>query len=138
MRKSLAISLAAVAAALAALAPGAWAALPNLGQLPAGWTHADINVTIGRVPHTLVVNRGVVQAASSSSLTLREADGSVVVVPVDASTQFVVNGQPGSVTSLRPGATATTEQIDGEPAARVSATVPLRLLAPAAAKLRKR
>jgi hypothetical protein len=137
VRRSLATCLAAAGAALALAAPGSPASIQGLGRLPAGWTHAEINVTIRRVPHTLVVNRGLVQALDADSLTLREADGSVVDVPVDSSTQFVINGQPGSLTGLRVGATALTEQLDGGPAQLVQAQVPLRLAAPPAARVRK-
>ena len=74
MRKSLFVWAAAAGAALALAGQASPAPIPNLASLPTGWTHVDINVTINRVPHTLVVNRGVVQAASTDSLTLREAD----------------------------------------------------------------
>ena len=138
MRRSLATCLAAAGAALAFAAPGSPASIPGLGRLPAGWTHAEINVTIRRVPHTLVVNRGTVQVVASDSLTLREADGSVVVVPVDSSTQILINGQTASLTALRVGATALTEQLDGGAAQLVQAVEPLRLLAPPASRARKR
>ena len=108
-----------------------------MGSLPSGWTHAEINVTLGGSPHTLVLNNGRVQAASPTSLTLREADGSVAVVPVSTSTQVIVNGQPSQITNVVVGADAVTMQVDGSPAQRVQANVPQSLLANALGKVRK-
>jgi len=97
-------------------------------NLPAGWTHAEINYSVNHVPHTLVLDRGKVTAASPSSLTLHEADGSSVQVALAPDTQVVVNGHPGQVTDIRRGATATTQRIDGGPARLVNVKIPPRLL----------
>jgi hypothetical protein len=97
-------------------------------NLPAGWTHAEINYAVDHVPHTLVLDRGKVTAASPSSLTLHEADGSSVQVALAPDTQVVVNGHPGQVTDIRRGATATTQRIDGGPARLVNVKIPPRLL----------
>jgi hypothetical protein len=97
-------------------------------NLPAGWTHAEINYSVNHVPHTLVLDRGKVTAASPSSLTLHEADGSSVEVALAPDTQVVVNGHPGQVTDIRRGATATTQRIDGGPARLVNVKIPPRLL----------
>ena len=97
-------------------------------NLPAGWTHAEINYSVNHVPHTLVLDRGKVTAASPSSLTLHEADGSSVQVALAPDTQYVVNGHPGQATDVRRGAMATTERVDGGPASLVNLKIPPRLL----------
>jgi hypothetical protein len=109
---------AALTAALA-LAATAAAAPPGPGSLPAGWSHAEINVIIRRVPHTLTYDRGRVQAVSTSSLLLRERDGSAVTVPLAASTSVTVDGRPGSVADILRGAIAMTLRLDGGPARQV-------------------
>jgi hypothetical protein len=118
MRRSL---LAASLAALA-LAGGGTAA-----NLPAGWTHAEINFSVGRVPHTLILDRGRVTAVSASALTLREQDGSSVDVALSPSTQVVVSGRPGSVAEIVRGATVTTWRIDGGAATSVRVVLPRRV-----------
>jgi hypothetical protein len=44
--------------AAAALVSAAAAAAGGGAALPAGWTHAEINFSVDRVPHTLVLDRG--------------------------------------------------------------------------------
>ena len=112
--------LTASLAALALAGPGAAA------DLPVGWTHAEINYAVGRVPHTLVLDHGRVTAVSPSSLTLREQDGSSVEVALSPSTQVAIGGRPGTVADIRRGFVATTRRIDGGPATRVR-VVPRRL-----------
>src|SRR5262249_17322868 len=80
------------------------------------------------VPHTLVLDRGRVTAASPSSLTIHEADGSSVQVALAPDTQYIVNGHPGQVTDVRRGAMATTQRIDGGPARLVTLPIPSPLL----------
>jgi hypothetical protein len=97
------------------------------GGLPAGWTHAEINVFVNRTAHTLIFDRGRVTAASAGGMSLREQDGTVQQIAVSPSTQVVANGAPGSVSLIRPGETAVTERIDGGPATSVRLTIPPRL-----------
>jgi hypothetical protein len=97
-------------------------------NLPAGWTHAEINYAVNHVPHTLVLDRGRVTAVAPSSLTIHEADGSSVQVALAPDTQYVVNGHPGQFTDVRRGANATTQRIDGGPARLVTVHIPARLL----------
>jgi len=117
-KQFLAVSIASLALATAVSAE----------NLPAGWTHAEINYAVNHVPHTLVLDRGKVTAASTSSLTLREADGSSVQIALVPDTQVVVNGHLGQVTDIRRGANATTQRIDGGPARLVNVKIPPRLL----------
>lgn len=97
------------------------------GGLPAGWTHASINVFVNHAPHTLVLDRGRVTAVTPTSLTLREADGNAVQVGLASTTQVVVDGRPGQLSDLRRGEFARTEAVDGGAARLVQAHIPPRL-----------
>ena len=101
--------------------------LPCVRSLPVGWTHAEINFTINRAPHTLILDRGRVTAATTSSLTLREQDGSSVQVALAADTQVTVDGSPGQLSDIRRGVFAVTQRIDGGAARQVRVHVPARL-----------
>lgn len=116
------ILLATSLAALAFAAPG------SAADLPAGWTHAEINYSVNRVPHTLVLDRGRVTAVSPSTLTIHEADGSSVQVALAPDTQIVVDGRPGQLSDIRRGVTAVAQRIDGGAARLVRVHVPPRLL----------
>jgi hypothetical protein len=118
---------ATVLAALALLCAGAAFAADPSALLPAGWSHAQINVIgpKGR-PHTLIYDRGRVQSVTPSSLTLLERDGSVVTIQVSATAVVRVNGQPGSLAQVQPGFNAMTFGIDGNPAQRVQANQPVK------------
>lgn len=119
----------AVAASTASLAFAGAAAAAGLGPggLPGGWTHAEVNVTMNHVPHTISYDRGRVQSVSGSAIALREADGSVVTIPVSGATVVTVDGRPGSLSDLRRGEIAITMRIDGGTAKRVRVRVPARL-----------
>jgi len=120
--------LAAVFAAGLALAGVAAAAgTPGpIASLPPGWSHAEVNVTINGETHTLIYDRGRVQSATSSSLVLKERDGSVVTIPVGPKTRVRVNGQPASLADVQQGYFASTLRIDGGPAQLVRAFAPRR------------
>ena len=81
-------------ATLAALSLFATAGIAGAGGVPpfprlaGAWSHAEINVKIRRSPHTLILDRGRIQELSDTQLTLRESDGTSVVVPL--STQTIV------------------------------------------------
>jgi hypothetical protein len=49
------------------------------------------------------VDRGIVQSVSASQIVLRELDGSVVSIGVDADTQVFLNGRPAALTDIQPG-----------------------------------
>ena len=108
-----------VAAAALACASAAFAY-----NLPPGWSHAEINVTINGQPHTLVLDRGKVRAVSSSYLVLRERDGSIVTIRVNAKTKVRVDGVLTTIDAVHVRDTATTERIDGGPARSVRAVSP--------------
>ena len=125
MRRTLLQAIAATAACSLALAAGS-ASGAGGGVMPAGWTHAEINYAVGRVPHTLILDRGRVAAVSPTSLTLREQDGSMVQIGLSSSTQVTVNGQPGQLSNIRRFANAVTQRIDGGPATQVRVTFRFR------------
>jgi hypothetical protein len=114
------------AAALAGLALAGIAAAAPLESLPPGWSHAEINVTVNGRSHTIILDRGRVQSTSSSTIVLRERDGSIVSVPVSPATKVRVNGQPASLSAIQPGFTATTRRVDGGAARLVQAFDPAR------------
>ena len=111
-------------ASLALAAAGAAAGGP---ALPAGWTHAEINFSVNRVPHTLILDRGRVTTVSASSMSLREQDGSSVQVALAADTQVIVDGTPGQLSDIRRGVVAVAQRIDGGSARQVRVHVPPRL-----------
>lgn len=98
-------------------------------SLPAGWSHAQINVVYGRQPHTLTFDRGRVQSVTSSALILRERDGVLVTVPVSPTTRVVIDGRAATLALVRPRMTAVTVSIDGAPAAAIRVQVPPALAA---------
>jgi hypothetical protein len=95
-----------------------------LAGLPSGWSHATINVLIKRQPHTLIYDRGQVVAFTAGSLTLRERDGSVVVINVAPNAKVVIAGRPASLSQVRRLEIATTMSIDGAPATTVRVQIP--------------
>jgi len=125
VRRTLLQAIAATAACSLALAAGS-ASGAGGGVMPAGWTHAEINYAVGRVPHTLILDRGRVAAVTPTSLTLREQDGSMVQIGLSSSTQVTVNGQPGQLSNIRRFANAVTQRIDGGPATQVRVTFRFR------------
>ena len=109
----------AAAGILAAAAGAAGGPLGPIGSLPAGWSHAQINVVIRHQPHTLTYDRGRVQSVTPTTLTLRERDNVVVTVPVAAATRVVFAGRPVTLAQIRPRMLAITVSVDGAPAAVV-------------------
>jgi hypothetical protein len=123
MRKLAALlaSLALLACAGAAAGARGAPAPPQIPKIPGAWSHAEINVTIKRVPHTLIVDRGKVVEISMTQVTLRERD-TTVVIPLNAQTIVSLDGSPSAISSLRRRMTVTTLRVDGGPAVRVRAT----------------
>jgi hypothetical protein len=111
---------------LLALAGSAGAGgVPPFPRLPGAWTHADINVTIKKKPHTLTLDRGKITQVSDTQLTIRERDGksvTLVVVPLTPSAIVNINGASATIYFLRRGMNAQTMRIDGGPAVRIRAT----------------
>jgi hypothetical protein len=95
---------------------------PQIPAIPGTWWHVELNVTIKKVPHTLIVDRGKITEITTTQLTLRERDGSTVVVPLTAQTIVTVDNARKSISNLRRRMTATTLRVDGGAAVRVRAT----------------
>jgi hypothetical protein len=119
--------VATVVAALVLAAAAAAARIPRVPALPPGWSHADINVVIGRSAHTLTYDRGRVLGVSGSSLSLREADGTTQTIAVAADARITIAGQPAALAQVRRGEVATTVAIDGGSALSVKVQIPPRL-----------
>jgi hypothetical protein len=89
--------------------------------LPPGWSHAQVNVLIKNKPHTLIYDRGLITRTARGSLTLKEGDGSVVLIRVAKSATVTLDGLPIPFAQLRRGEFAQTVRVDGAPAKQVTA-----------------
>jgi hypothetical protein len=69
--------------------------------------------------HTVIIDLGQITQASPTQVTLRECDGSVQQVPLDAKT--IVSG--AGKAKVRRGLYAETMRIDGGPAVRIRVTL---------------
>jgi hypothetical protein len=101
---------------------GGGGGVPPFPRLKGAWSHAEINVTIKRTQHTLVLDHGRIVQAGASQLTLREGGGVLVVVPLSQATIVVVDGVPATVLDLKKRMDTQTMRIDGGVAVRVRAT----------------
>jgi hypothetical protein len=119
--------LAVLFAALALLAcvgsaAGAGGQPPQIPRIPGTWSHAEINVTIKKVPHTLIVDRGKITEITTTQVTVREGAGVNQPIPLNAQTMVTLDGKPATISSLRRKMTVTTLRVDGGAAVRVSAS----------------
>lgn len=114
-------ALLAVNAALLATQPGL--ALPRSlgGYFGSKLVRAEVVVRDGGI-REYRLDRGRLRSKRGSSLVLREADGSIVVVPVAPNAVILLNGKPSSFGALRRRMTVTTVREGGAPAAEVRAT----------------
>jgi hypothetical protein len=94
---------------------------PQIPQIPGTWSHAEINVKIKKVPHTLIVDRGKITEITTTQVTLREQDGSIVVVPLTGQTIVTIDNRHAAISDLRRRMTITTLRVDGGAAVRVRA-----------------
>jgi hypothetical protein len=122
MRKLAVLFAALSLLACAGTATGAGGAPPQIPRIPGTWSHAELNVTIKKVPHTLIVDRGKIAEITATQVTLREGAGVTFVIPLNAQTIVVLDGKPAAISSLRRRMTATTLRVDGGAAVRVRAT----------------
>jgi hypothetical protein len=123
MRRSVALIAALSLLAFAGTAAaGRHGGPPPFPQLGGTWSHAEINVSIKRQPHTLIIDRGLLVQSSVTQLTLRESDGTTVVVPVGPKTLFT--GPRIRPRMVRHGVYyAMTMRIDGGDAVRVRVSI---------------
>ena len=97
---------------------------PVFPQLPGAWSHAEINIKVAGVPHTLILDQGRIVDAGVDHITLLETDGSLVTVPLSDQTIVSINGAPALRFKLARKMKAETMRIDGGPAVRVAAKSP--------------
>jgi hypothetical protein len=122
MRKLAALFAILSLLACAGVAAGAGGAPPQIPRIPGTWSHAEINVTIRKVPHTLIVDRGKIAEITATSLTLREGAGITQVIALNPQTIVMLNRKRAMISDLRRRMTATTLRVDGGAAVRVRAT----------------
>jgi hypothetical protein len=118
-----AVLVVAVFAAGASAARGRPAAPPPFPALGNGWSHAEINVTIKGVVHTLVLDHGRVQQATPTQVTIREPDGTIHTIPLSPTTIYTWRGFGFQPQVLRRGLTVETMVIDQGAAVRVRVTL---------------
>ena len=119
--RRLAVFFAALSLLACASAQGAGGGPPQIPRIPGTWSHAEINVTIHKVPHTLIVDRGKIAEVTNTQLILREGAGVLQTIPLSAQTIIMLDGAPASISDLRRRMTATTLRVDGGAAVRVRA-----------------
>jgi hypothetical protein len=122
MRKLAVLFAALSLLACAGSAAGAGGAPPQIPQIPGKWSHAEINVTIKKTPHTLIVDRGKVTEITTTQVTLREGAGISAPIQLNAQTIVTIDGRRATISDLRRRMTATTLRVDGGAAVRVRAT----------------
>lgn len=114
-------TLLAVNAVLLVTSPGL--ALPrSLGNYFFGpkLVRAEVVIRDGGI-REFRLDRGTLRKKEGSSLLLREADGSIVSVPVAPDAVVLLNGLPSSLQVLRRGMIVVTVREGGAPAAEVRA-----------------
>jgi hypothetical protein len=93
--------------------------VPGFPTIPGNWSHIDINRKIGGKWHTLSLDRGRIVQVNATQLTLREADGTMPVIPLTPSAIVRIYAYSGTIYQLRRGMNAMTMRIDGGPAVRI-------------------
>jgi hypothetical protein len=96
--------------------------VPQFPRLAGLWSHAEINVTIRRVQHTLILDQGRITKASSTEITLLRPDGTPAVIQLSPKTIVVIKGRHRPALSLHRKMFAQTMRIDDGPAVRVRTT----------------
>ncbi len=122
MRRLAAILAALSLLATAGTAAGAGGGPPQIPRVPGNWSHAEINVTVKRIPHTLILDRGKIAQITTTELTVRERDGSMATIPLNDQTLVMIDGTSARISDLRRRMTVQTMRIDGGAAVRVRAT----------------
>jgi hypothetical protein len=103
-------------------APASAAGVPPFPRLAGAWSHAEINVTIRKQVHTLILDRGKINQVSGTQLTIRHPDKTLAVVPILPSTIVNIQGANATIYFLRRGMQAQTMRIDGGAAVRIRVT----------------
>ena len=84
-----------------------------------GFVRAEVIVKRGGILHSYRLDRGRIRAFDRASLTLREADGTMVVVPISPTTRFHLGGVRVRFAAVRIGMIATTRRDGDQPAQQV-------------------
>ena len=84
-----------------------------------GFVRAEVIVKRGGTLHSFRLDRGRIRAFDRTALTLREADGTMVVVPISPTTRFLIGGIRVRYRAIRIGMTATTRRDGDLPAQQV-------------------
>lgn len=79
-------------------------------------TSAQVSVEVGGAAQVIRIDHGTVGAIASGSVTLREADGRAVTVPIDAATRVTLDGEPVPASRIATGDEAIVVRRDGSPA----------------------
>src|SRR3954451_3215336 len=109
-------SLPVIIAALSLLACTSGAAAgvrggpPPFPTLPGTWSHAEINITIRKHQHTLILDRGRVLQGSFQQILVHRADGTNVTIPLSART--IVTPRRYTFAPLHRGLYVTTIIVD--------------------------
>ncbi len=101
-------------AALSSIQPGFVAGALHDGARPALYIRA-----VGRTAQ-LVVDKGVIMSVSAGGLVLRTSAG-LVTIAVGPATAVQLNGQPATLTDLRPGYIAEVAHKGSDPAPQIRA-----------------
>ncbi len=96
---------------------------PPFPQLPGLWSHAEINVTIKKAQHTLILDRGRIVKVTPDTITLRAFDGTMPQISYTSATIIKVRNLPATTLALRRGLFAETMRIDGGAAVRIRLTL---------------
>jgi hypothetical protein len=110
---------ATLAAGLVLAGQAAAGRIPRFPAIPGVWSHAELNVKIGRTPHTLVLDRGRIVQIATTELRLSERDGTEAAIPVTRHTKVVMGRRKVKLSALRLRMTIETMRIDGGPAVRI-------------------
>jgi hypothetical protein len=99
---------------------------PPFPRLPAGFTHAEINIKIHKELHTLILDRGRIARVSFGQLTLLESDGSRQLIPLSPQTIVQPFFLHLTAADLRRAMLVDTMRIDQGAAVRVRILRPIR------------
>jgi hypothetical protein len=83
---------------------------------------AEVVLKSAGVQHDYRIDRGKIRGISSSSITLRERDQTIVTIPVAPTVEVKLGGVPSSLGALRPRMTATVIRDGDGPATTIVAT----------------
>jgi hypothetical protein len=87
-----------------------------------GFVRAEVIVKRGGLLHSYRLDRGRIRSFDRTALVLREADGTLVTVPISPTTRFHLGGVRVRYAAIRNGMIATTRRDGDTPAQQVVLT----------------